>query len=173
MDYESKYCKNCGEGLYSNSDKLKACIGVEGCYWIDFENPIPTAVTLVPIRGGILTIRRGIEPAKGRLGLPGGFIEKREQPYDGAKREVLEETGAIIEIERLIYEKNPNPQILNNIVHGYVGRYLGGELRAGDDAEEVVILPVKSLEELCFTSHQEIVRLWRDNDENFGLPIKL
>ena len=34
--------------------------------------------------------------------LPGGHLENNESPYDGAKREVLEETGYIVNIENLI-----------------------------------------------------------------------
>ena len=36
------------------------------------------------------------------IGLPGGHLENNESPYDGAKREVLEETGYIVNIENLI-----------------------------------------------------------------------
>ena len=34
--------------------------------------------------------------------LPGGHLEKNESPDEGAKREVYEETGYIIDIEKLI-----------------------------------------------------------------------
>lgn len=34
--------------------------------------------------------------------LPGGHLETNESPYDGVKREVLEETGYIVDIENLI-----------------------------------------------------------------------
>jgi 8-oxo-dGTP diphosphatase len=63
-----------------------------------YSNPIPVTVGLVPViddqngRIGLLTIRRGIEPAKGKLALPGGYLE-HEDWKDGCARELTEETG--------------------------------------------------------------------------------
>lgn len=34
--------------------------------------------------------------------LPGGHLEKNESPYEGVAREVLEETGYIVDVENLI-----------------------------------------------------------------------
>src|SRR3569623_539912 len=59
--------------------------------------PIPIAVVLVPIGGGLLVIRRAIQPGHGKLALPGGFIEAHETWQQGAAREVREETGITIE----------------------------------------------------------------------------
>lgn len=65
-----------------------------------FHNPIPVTVGLVPVidetgRIGLLTVRRGIEPAKGKLALPGGYLEY-EDWKEGCSREIEEETGLII-----------------------------------------------------------------------------
>jgi len=54
-------------------------------------------VVVVPVvdgdRTGVLTVRRGIEPHKGELALPGGFLEIGENWRAGSAREVYEETG--------------------------------------------------------------------------------
>jgi ADP-ribose pyrophosphatase YjhB (NUDIX family) len=38
----------------------------------------------------------------GNWTFPGGHLEKNESPIDGVKREVLEETGYIVDVEHLI-----------------------------------------------------------------------
>jgi ADP-ribose pyrophosphatase YjhB (NUDIX family) len=54
-------------------------------------------VLLLPIdddgRQGLLAIRRGIEPRRGQLALPGGFIDLNETWQEAAARELFEETG--------------------------------------------------------------------------------
>lgn len=46
--------------------------------------------------GGLLLVKRGIEPAKGFWALPGGFLETGESWQEGAVREVREETGLVL-----------------------------------------------------------------------------
>lgn len=68
-----------------------------------YHNPIPVVIGLVPVvsvhdgqeRVGLLTVRRGIEPAIGKLALPGGYLEY-EDWKTGCTREILEETGLAI-----------------------------------------------------------------------------
>jgi ADP-ribose pyrophosphatase YjhB (NUDIX family) len=55
------------------------------------------AVILVPVGAGLLAVRRSIEPGKGLLALPGGFIGVGESWQAAGAREVLEETGLTID----------------------------------------------------------------------------
>lgn len=50
----------------------------------------------IPIddRGRVLLARRGIDPFFGQWNTIGGFLDYQEEPLDGLKREVQEETGA-------------------------------------------------------------------------------
>jgi hypothetical protein len=50
--------------------------------------------------------------------------------------------------------------MVNQSVAHYVGRAVGGTLRAGDDAEDVGIFGPDDRPELCFGSHERLVRLW-------------
>jgi ADP-ribose pyrophosphatase YjhB (NUDIX family) len=42
-------------------------------------------------------VRRNIEPHKGKLALPGGYIDLGESWQEAAAREVFEETGVVID----------------------------------------------------------------------------
>lgn len=44
---------------------------------------------------GLVVVRRGIEPGRGELGLPGGFMEVGEVWQEATVRELREETGIL------------------------------------------------------------------------------
>lgn len=56
---------------------------------------------LLPVDGGVLCIRRGIEPRRGKLALPGGFIEVGESWQAAAAREVREEARVMVQPEEI------------------------------------------------------------------------
>src|SRR5438874_1760584 len=91
------FCHFCGTALPAGPYP-RTCTGCGAQIW---ANPIPVAVALVPIGGGLLVIRRAIQPGLGKLALPGGFVEEHETWQQGAAREVLEETGIAIDAASL------------------------------------------------------------------------
>ena len=52
--------------------------------------------------GALLMVQRDQEPAKGLWTLPGGRVEHGEYIEDALRREVSEETGIDIEVDRLL-----------------------------------------------------------------------
>ncbi len=58
-----------------------------------FKNPVPVAVCLLPVDKKLIGIRRGIEPRKGFIALPGGYVNAGETWQEACCRELYEETG--------------------------------------------------------------------------------
>jgi ADP-ribose pyrophosphatase YjhB (NUDIX family) len=64
------------------------------CGNITYLNPLPVAVLVVPVEeDGLLLVRRAIEPCRGQVALPGGFIGLGETWQEAGVRELQEETG--------------------------------------------------------------------------------
>ncbi|MDP8899773.1 MAG: NUDIX domain-containing protein [Actinomycetota bacterium] len=67
--------------------------------------------------------------------LPGGGLEHGEAPWDGAVREVKEETGLEVTVEWLagVYSK---PEV-NEVVFSFVCKVTGGHLTLTDEADRI------------------------------------
>src|SRR3989304_4831608 len=76
-----------------------------GEYGMQREDPHQprVAVGVVVVKNSsVLLVKRGREPSKGLWSVPGGLIELGETLEDAAQREVREETGINVRIEKLV-----------------------------------------------------------------------
>ena len=87
-----KFCPVCGsEHFEINNIKSKKC---KDCGFTYYLNPSSATVALIiNEKNEVLVVRRKNEPAKGKLDLPGGFVDMDETGEQGVAREVKEETG--------------------------------------------------------------------------------
>lgn len=92
-----KFCSECGHRV--DAEPPFQCSNCQHRFW---ANSKPCAGAIVEHRGEILLIRRAIEPWFGEWDIPGGFVESGEHPEDGARREVLEETGLDVPLVALL-----------------------------------------------------------------------
>jgi len=127
------------------------------CEFVHWDNPKPVTATLVPMDGGLVLVKRRFEPYVDDWCLPGGFIEGFESPDESAKREVYEETGLSIEIDRLLGAFSPGKGI-NVIILFYLGRSPSGVLTAGDDASDVGTFKQHELPgNIAFDLHRKMI----------------
>jgi 8-oxo-dGTP diphosphatase len=90
-----KHCPYCGTGYAAVRGWPRDC---PGCGETQWANPLPVAVAMLPVRDGtagrgLVVVRRDIEPCRGELALPGGYMELGETWQQAAVRELREETG--------------------------------------------------------------------------------
>lgn len=89
------HCHRCGypyehfRAAYGPNEWPRTCGACGGTTW---RNPVPVVLAIVPTVGGVLAVRRNIEPGKGGLALPGGYIDWGESWAEAASRELREET---------------------------------------------------------------------------------
>lgn len=99
------------------------------------------AAYVVCIADGRILMARYIGPGGPHWTLPGGGIDHAEHPYDAAVREVAEETGHEIQIDRLLgigsqrrfVDRRGRERDLHTVQIFYTGHITGGELR--DEAD--------------------------------------
>lgn len=74
------------------------------------------------------------------IALPGWFVIYGEDPKDAAVREIREETGAKIKIQRLIgvYGDPERDPRAHNVTVVYEWIYLWGKIKAEDDAKKII-----------------------------------
>ena len=87
--------------------------------------------------GRLLLIRRGHEPGLGLWSVPGGRVEPDETDEQAVIREVREETGLSVVVERLVGSvRRPAPGGAVFDIRDYGATVTGGTLTSGDDADE-------------------------------------
>ncbi|MBL0225286.1 MAG: NUDIX domain-containing protein [Geobacteraceae bacterium] len=90
MFEKNSCCSHCGARYPAAEPWPITCTA---CGNTNYLNPVPVVVLLVPMGDGLVVARRNIEPRKGTLVLPGGYLDLGETWQEGAQREFLEETG--------------------------------------------------------------------------------
>src|SRR4051812_42896330 len=110
-----KFCPRCGEpGPKIDAGKTCRC---EACGFSYYFNPaIAAAAFVIGPDGRALFIRRAKNPAKGKLALPGGFIDFGETAEAALRREIVEEVN--LELATLEYlSSHPNEYFYKEVTY--------------------------------------------------------
>ena len=146
-----KYCPKCGSELFEEHNaKSKHCTN---CGFTYYQNPSSaTAAFILNSEGELLVVRRGKEPAKDTLDLPGGFVDNSENAEQGMVREIQEETGLVISATNVKYMFSiPNVYHYSGMdIHTLDFFFLchvaeDAEVKADDDAAELTWLPLREI----------------------------
>jgi ADP-ribose pyrophosphatase YjhB (NUDIX family) len=101
--------------------------------------------------GRVLLVERGKPPSAGRWSVPGGKLEPRETLAQAVAREVLEETGLIVEIGALACVLERIADDYHFVLLDYFARVTGGTLAAASDARAARFVDPDELQALPLT----------------------
>jgi len=93
------------------------------------------AGALIHKGGKVLLVKRNNEPNKGRWALPGGLVELGEKVEDAVRREVKEEVGLDVKLEKLldvrddIHYDGTSRVKYHYVLVDYLAAPAGGDLR--------------------------------------------
>ena len=128
------HCPRCGERLAPRRLKPGGPehLACATCDFVHYLDPKVAAGCIVEVTGGIVLLRRAIEPAYGRWVFPGGYVDRGERVEDAAIRETLEESCLQVRLTGLlgVYSYTGRPVV----VVVYTGERVGGELAAADES---------------------------------------
>jgi ADP-ribose pyrophosphatase YjhB (NUDIX family) len=155
-----RHCPRCGGVLESRVvlEHDPARLVCAACSFVFYLDPKVAVGAICRTAGGILLLKRGIEPGYGRWVYPGGYVDRGERLEDAARREAKEEVDADIRITGLVnaYSYAGRPVI----VLVYSAEVIGGALRPGGEALEARVFAPSEIpwDELAFRSTAEALR---------------
>jgi ADP-ribose pyrophosphatase YjhB (NUDIX family)/inorganic pyrophosphatase len=159
---EPQYCARCAHPLQRRPDGGRARPYCPECGWTYYAKPALGAAAIVEENGRIVLVQRAHEPYQGWWTLPTGFVEYGEDAAETAAREVLEETGLLVEIDGYhgIFFGGGDPRGVAHVAVFYAHR-LGGSLAPGDDAADTGwFSPEEIPEEIAFEGHRKAIARW-------------
>lgn len=155
MSQINSHCSYCGHRFSTAESWPRHC---QGCRNTSYLNPLPVVVVILPIGKGLLVVRRNIEPQKGTLTLPGGYLDLGETWQQGASRELEEETGIAVAAEQIKLYDVQNGLDDTLVIFGLARSQPVDRFKPFSSAEtEEVDLIYKPIE-LGFPMHTDLVR---------------
>jgi 8-oxo-dGTP diphosphatase len=161
MDQQYRFCPVCGGPLESRL--LKAGeperLVCTRCGFVFYLDPkIAVGAIIRSDSGGIVLVRRAIEPGYGKWVFPGGYVDRGEEIRSAAVREAREECGLDIDLDGLvnIYSYAGRTPII--VV--YAARIAGGALCADDECLEARVFGADEIpwDDLAFRSTYDALR---------------
>src|ERR671928_1580444 len=99
---DARYCSRCGtvlEARYQEDRERPTC---PACGFIHYLDPKVAVAVVLGDEHGVLLGKRRIDPGSGRWSFPAGYVNRGEVLEEAAVREVEEELGVQVQLDRLI-----------------------------------------------------------------------
>jgi len=155
-----KFCPRCGSEMELVEYEEHLRPRCTDCGFVLFMNPYPTVSLLIIEDGKFLLARRAPHSYRPNLWcLPGGFVEWEEDFLTAGRREALEETGLVVQIDGII---NVVSNFLGPSIHplnlALLAHPIGGEAKGGDDIDLVEwFRPGDKLPEIAFDADRYLI----------------
>lgn len=160
------HCPKCGQALGKHSHPN--FIECPACQFVYYFNPTVSAAGIaMDEQDRVLFIRRAKDPAKGKLAIPGGFIDMGETAEAGLRREFREEVK--VELLHLEYFfSTHNEYLYKGVTYPVLDLYFTARAQdpktatALDDVESLCWLKPEEipLAEIAFPSMREALEQW-------------
>jgi ADP-ribose pyrophosphatase YjhB (NUDIX family) len=155
MFEKNSCCSHCGKRYPLEAPWPIFC---NVCGNTNYLNPIPVVVLLVPVGEGLVVARRNIEPRKGTLVLPGGYLDLGETWQEGARRELFEETGILISPGEISLYDVQNGLDNTLVISGLAARQPTNCMKPFSSSETQEIALIEGPVELGFPLHNLLIR---------------
>ena len=160
-----RYCPSCGAQMGRDQEGRFLRSICNSCGYVQYRNPIigvaavieeddvirvvgrdailaATGLPAAPGQGRVLLARRAIT-YRGSYCFPCGYVEYDEEIREALVREAEEETGLIVEPGRLVAAySNFHDREKQSVGIWFRSHPVGGVLRAGDDVDRLLFVPV-------------------------------
>jgi ADP-ribose pyrophosphatase YjhB (NUDIX family) len=160
-----KFCPKCGASLTAR--KLRAFeperLVCDGCGFVLYLNPKVAAGTIVEFGGGIVLLRREIEPRRGFWAHPGGFVDRGETLEAAARRETREEVGLEVEVQDPVGAYSFADSEVVVVI--FAAKLLSGTPIVGDECLEVATFTPEAIpwDDIAFPSTTLALRDYLEN----------
>jgi len=128
------------------------------CRFVFYQDPKVAACTISMVDGGIVLLKRSIEPSRGKWVFPGGYVDRGETVPEAAVRETLEEVRLKVSLTGILDVYSFRGDAVAVVV--YAAEVVSGSLTAGDESLEARAFPPEELpwDDLAFDSTRAALR---------------
>jgi ADP-ribose pyrophosphatase YjhB (NUDIX family) len=155
-----RFCPSCGGALELKTlkDSEPPRLVCVSCSFVFYLDPKVAACTISIVDGGVVLLKRAIEPQLGKWVFPGGFVDRGESVQAAAIRETREEVNLRVSLTGILDVYSfPGSEV---VVVVYAADVTGGELTACDECLEVKVFPPEEIPwgDLAFESTRAALR---------------
>ncbi len=129
------------------------------CDRVIYSDPKVAVAAIISMDGGIVLLKRAIEPGFGMWSFPSGYVDRGEQLETALAREVMEECGLVVEVKWLVGVYSGNGSSVVLVV--YHAEPKSGTLVAGDETSDAQVFALDAMPPLAFEHDNRIIQAWQ------------